>query len=139
MSRHEKWVGPSPFLPPRSDTPLTSSVDSYLAALPPRARELLDELRAIVRSAVPDAGERLSYRIPTLFHHGALVAVPASRDHAGLHLMSPALVDAFRGEPGDLGATRATLRIPHGRPVPRGLIKGTVRARVEERGAKRKV
>jgi uncharacterized protein YdhG (YjbR/CyaY superfamily) len=40
------------------------SVDDYLATMPESTRKVLDEVRAIIRKALPTAEEVISYQIP---------------------------------------------------------------------------
>ena len=109
----------------------SEDVDAYIASAPDVARPLLEELRTVLLAAAPGAEERISYRVPTLFLHGGLVAYSAHRDHVGLHLMSPATMDRFRGELSGYRTTTATVHLPYGRPVPVGLVGRLVAARIE--------
>lgn len=47
-----------------------TTVAEYLAALPPKPRAVLKEVRAVVRKALPDAEEVISYGIPGYRMHG---------------------------------------------------------------------
>ena len=42
-----------------------ATVEEYLARLTPEQREQYERVRRIVRSVVPDAGEKISYGMPT--------------------------------------------------------------------------
>ncbi|WP_241999299.1 hypothetical protein [Kribbella sp. VKM Ac-2569] len=41
------------------------TVDEYIASFPAEVREVLDEVRRTIHAAVPDAGEKISYQMPT--------------------------------------------------------------------------
>lgn len=108
------------------------TVDGYLASLPPDRRAVLEALRGTIRALAPDAEERISYGIPTFFHHGGLVAFHAAKGHCSLHLMSKALANARREELAGYEMTVATVHLPYDRPLPLPLIRRLVRARMRE-------
>ena len=57
------------------------NVDSYIAHADADARPILEELRTIVRSAVPGADETISWGVPFYRHHGALGGYAAYKKH----------------------------------------------------------
>lgn len=56
-------------------------VDAYIAGAPPEARPLLEELRRVVTSTVPAAGEGISWGVPFYKYHGALAGFAAFKNH----------------------------------------------------------
>ncbi len=44
-----------------------ASIDEYIAAFPTETQKLLGELRAVIEKAAPEAEEKISYQMPTLF------------------------------------------------------------------------
>lgn len=111
---------------------LAKDIDEYLAAVPGEIRETLQQLRQVIRSAAPDAGEGIYYRIPTFTLNGPLVGFSASKNHCSLHLMSPTLMAAHKDEIKGLGTTTATIHFPIGKPLPSALITKLVKERVIE-------
>jgi uncharacterized protein YdhG (YjbR/CyaY superfamily) len=62
------------------------SVDAYVGAQPPPVREILDQIRARVREAVPEVTEVISYDIPTFELDGkALLHVAAWKHHIAVY------------------------------------------------------
>jgi uncharacterized protein YdhG (YjbR/CyaY superfamily) len=106
------------------------SIDEYIAAAPEVVRPILESIRATVRNAAPDAEERISYRMPAFFQDGALVYFAAFKSHIGLYppvrdeALLP-LVEKFAGPKGNL-------KFPLSDPIPLGLIKRIVTARIME-------
>ena len=43
-----------------------SSIDDYIASYPEDVQVILEQVRATIRAAVPDAGEKISYQMPRL-------------------------------------------------------------------------
>ena len=106
------------------------AIDEYIAAAPEEVRPILESIRATVRNAAPDAEERISYRMPAFFQDGALVYFAAFKSHIGLYppvrdeALLP-LVEKFAGPKGNL-------KFPLSDPIPLGLIKRIVTARIKE-------
>jgi uncharacterized protein len=56
-------------------------VDAYVAGAAEAARPILEELRRIVTSIVPDAEERIAWGVPFYRHHGALAGFAVYTAH----------------------------------------------------------
>lgn len=117
------------------------NVDEYLAAVPEPARSTLQKVRAAIRSALPpEATEVISYQMPAFRYEGRLVvSFAAWKSHCSLYPMSYAVIDAHRGELTEYSIQKGTIRFTHDRPLPAGLVKKLVKARIAENatGAKR--
>jgi uncharacterized protein YdhG (YjbR/CyaY superfamily) len=48
------------------------NVDKYIEQFPPEIRELLDQMRKVIRKAAPNAEETISYAIPSYKLNGIL-------------------------------------------------------------------
>lgn len=111
----------------------SSSVDDYLAAQPPAARAVLEELRRTIRAAAPEATESIAYDMPALRLGGRfLVSYAAFKRHYSLFPASAVVVEALGGEIEPYLAGKATLRFPASRPVPLDLVKRVVEVRLAE-------
>jgi uncharacterized protein YdhG (YjbR/CyaY superfamily) len=111
------------------------SVDEYLAAVPEMARAALEKLRKIIKSAVPEATEGISYQIPVFKYKGRLlVGFGAAKNHCAFYLLSASVIPAHKDQlesyPDSIGA--GTIRFPAGKPLPATLVKMLVKARIAE-------
>ena len=68
-----------------------ADVEEYIAAQEEIAQPKLRELRAILRAAVPEAEERLSWSMPTLWKGRNLIHFAAAKKHIGLYPGSEAV------------------------------------------------
>jgi hypothetical protein len=50
-----------------------TSVDEYIAMFPPEVQKKLQEVRAAIHTAAPEATEKISYQMPTFYLDGNLV------------------------------------------------------------------
>ena len=113
-----------------TDAPAPASVDEYIASAPAEVREVLQAVRATIRSAAPEAEERISYRMPAYFHRGVLVYFAAFKQHIGLY--PPVRDPALRSELARYAGPKGNLRFPLTEPMPHALIRRVVAARLSE-------
>ena len=115
-----------------------ASVDAYLAGVPAKERAVLEKIRATVLSVAPDAGEKISYGMPTFTYNGKhLVYYGAMKKHLSLFPGSKAVLKEFSAElkPFDTSG-RGTIRFTVDKPLPMTLVKKIVRARMAENEAR---
>jgi uncharacterized protein YdhG (YjbR/CyaY superfamily) len=106
------------------------SVEEYVAGVPEPARRALKEMRAAIRAAVPaEATEVISYRMPAFKHKRVLVWFAAFANHCSL-FPTASVLEAFEDDLKGLTTSKGTVQFPLDRPLPTGLIKKLVRARV---------
>lgn len=117
-------------------SPPAQTVDEYLTVLPADQRAALEELRAAIRAAAPEAEETIAYRIPTYRYRGPLVHFAAFRDHLSFIAVSRPVLERFLGELEGWRVSGTTIRFTPDRPLPSSLVAAIVRARVEENAAK---
>jgi uncharacterized protein YdhG (YjbR/CyaY superfamily) len=110
-----------------------AAVDAYLSALPAEPRAALDDLRATIRAAAPEATETISYGIPTFKLDGRpLVAYGAFKNHCSLFPMSARLIADFAGELQSFRTAKGTVRFEVDSPLPKPLVEKLVAARIDE-------
>lgn len=108
-------------------------VDRWLDLAPEPHRSTLRDLRATLRTLLPDADEGMSYGMPAFLVDGRPVAGYAwSRRHCSYHPHSgsvlPAMADLLEGQDWSKG----TLRFPVDAPPPRDLVAALVERRLAE-------
>jgi uncharacterized protein YdhG (YjbR/CyaY superfamily) len=112
------------------------AVDAYIAAAPKAVQPMLRELRRAIKSAVPKAEEKLSYRMPFYAYHGRLIYFAAHKTHVGMYPIIGREKDLYAEELKPYMAAKATLQFPIGRPLPIALVKKVVRERAKENEAR---
>jgi len=50
-----------------------ASIDEYIATFPKEVQKILEELRAAIKAAAPEAEEKISYHMPAFTLEGNLV------------------------------------------------------------------
>src|SRR4030081_703388 len=113
------------------------NIDEYLAVVPDPASGTLNKIRAAIRSAVPpEATETISYRIPAFKHKGVLVWFAAFSNHCSL-FPTAAVIEAFKSELKGFSTSKGTIHFPTDKPVPIGLVKKLVKARIAQSESKK--
>jgi uncharacterized protein YdhG (YjbR/CyaY superfamily) len=111
---------------PRSNA---TTVDAYIAEFPPETRAVLEEMRALIRAAAPEATERVSYAMPAFDLNGPLVYFGGFARHVGLYPTGRG-IEAFKDELELYKSGKGSVRFPLGEPLPTDLIRRIVEFRV---------
>ena len=113
------------------------SVDEYIAKQPDEIRPVLERVRGIIRKAMPDAEEVISYQIPAYKLDGSAVLYFAGwKEHYSLYPAGRDLVLALRKELAPYELSKGTIRFPFSKPVPAKLIAGIAKFRAKEAAGK---
>ncbi len=110
-------------------TPAT--IDEYITGFPVEVQAMLEKLRQTIRTAAPDATEKISYRIPTFYLNGNLVHFAAFKHHIGFYPTSSG-VSAFQDELSKYKTSKGAIQFPLDKPLPLELVKKIVGFRVTE-------
>jgi len=115
-----------------SKTPKATTVDDYIASATPEVRVILEQVRRVVRVAVPHATETISYAMPALKLDKVFFLFAAFKNHIGI--FPPVKGDRklqtdlapYRGDKGNL-------KFPLSEPIPYELIGRVASALSRER------
>jgi len=108
-----------------------NAIDAYIAKFPKDIQVILQELRATIREAAPDAAETISYQMPTFQLKGNLVHFAAYKNHIGFYPV-PTGIEAFKKELSVYKGGKGSIQFPIDQPLPLGLISKIVKFRVAE-------
>jgi uncharacterized protein YdhG (YjbR/CyaY superfamily) len=99
------------------------SVDEYLAAQPDAVRPKLEQVRAAIRKAVPDAVEGIGYRMPGYKLYGKpLLYFAGFKAHYSLFAASGSFFATLADELKGYELRKGTVHFPLTKPVPVKLI-----------------
>jgi uncharacterized protein YdhG (YjbR/CyaY superfamily) len=109
------------------------SVDEYIATQPERTQVILQRVRALIRKAVPEAEEVISYQIPAYKLRGRPVLYFAGwKEHYSLYPITAELVKALGEDLAPYAFSKGTLRFSLTQRVPARLITRIARCRAQE-------
>jgi len=106
-------------------------IDEYIAGFPPDIQMTLQQIRATIRAAAPDAEEKISYQMPTFFLYGNLVHFAAFKNHIGFY-PAPTGIERFQEKLAAYKGGKGSVQFPLEAPMPLGLIGEIVKYRVQE-------
>lgn len=107
------------------------NIDAYIAGFPKEIQNILEEIRATIKKAAPDAKETISYAIPTFTLKGNLVHFAAFKNHIGFY-PTPTGQEAFEKELSVYKTGKGSVQFPLDKPMPLSLIRKIVQFRVKE-------
>ncbi|MEV8319356.1 DUF1801 domain-containing protein [Streptomyces sp. NPDC059900] len=110
------------------------TIDAYIEEFPGPARELLEQLHALVREAVPDAHEAIKWGHPAWLHSSSgtiLFVISGHAKHTNF-AFTPSTREAFDAELSGLETGKGTVKLPYGSLVPEDLLRRMIAYRVRE-------
>lgn len=104
-----------------------TTIDQYLASVDQDKRAVLEDLRATIRSVVPNAVECINYGVPTFKLNGKnLIHFAAAKNHLSLFPGSKPIA-FFADELSAYGTSKGTIRFTVDSPLPKSLVKKIVK------------
>ena len=109
-----------------------TTIEQYLKTVAADARAQLQQVRAAIKEAAPDATEAISYAIPTFKLGGKnLVHFAAFKNHIGFYA-APTGHEAFKDDLSIYKQGKGSVQFPLSEPMPLALIKKIVEFRIKE-------
>ena len=115
-----------------------NTIDEYIATFPQDIQKILEEVRAVVKTAAPEAEEKISYQMPTFFLNGNLVHFATFKKHIGFY-PTPSGTEAFQKELSTYKGAKGSVQFPLDEPMPLKLISRIVKFRAAENLKKAKI
>jgi uncharacterized protein YdhG (YjbR/CyaY superfamily) len=115
------------------------TVDEFVAEAPAEARPVLEQIRTVVKTAVPNVDETMGYGKPYYKYHGWMTGVTLYTKHLGVEMWS-GLSDEDRKELEALGhkAGSKNFQIAYDQEVPVELLTRLVKAQAKRNEQKSK-
>ena len=101
-------------------------IDAYIAAQDESVQPKLKEIRQMIRAAIPDAEERISWSMPTYWKGKNLIHFAAAKKHLALYPGDEAVAhfaDALK----DFDVSKGTIRFLYDAELPGELIQSIAR------------
>ena len=118
---------------PKSQKP--KDINGYLTQFRDDVQAVLQQVRATISHAAPEANEVISYMMPAFKQHGILVYFAAWKKHIGLY--PPISGDnAIEKAVARYAGPKGNLQFPLDEPIPHDLIERIVKLRVKQDEAK---
>lgn len=111
-------------------------VDAYIASVDKQARPLLESLRAILKTTIPEVEESISYNVPMYTYYGIVAGLAVYKNHISVGFGEGILLDKDRTALEEKGYIlgKGTLQIKFDQEIPTAMIKKilTTKAKINE-------
>lgn len=108
-------------------------IDDYLRSVPEDRRGALEDLRAKIRSVVPDAEECISYGMPAFRVEGGVVAgFQATKKGGSYYPFSGSTLGTVARFVSTYDQTKSALHFLPEKPLPMTLVRRLIKARMAE-------
>ncbi len=97
------------------------TIDAYIAAQPEQVQPILSEVRNAIRTALPEAEERMSWSMPTFWKGHNIIHFAANKNHFGIYAGTEA-VEAFSEKLDGFKTSKGTIQFPYAKTIPLELI-----------------
>ena len=111
--------------------PKPNSIQEYFSWFPPEIQAKLQQMREILRQAVPEAEEVISYHMPAFKTSEVLVYYAAAKSHLGYYPTSSGVIN-FKEELAGYVTSKGAIQIPYGEDLPIQLICDIAQFRAQE-------
>ncbi|SFN37145.1 Uncharacterized conserved protein YdhG, YjbR/CyaY-like superfamily, DUF1801 family [Chitinophaga sp. YR627] len=112
-------------------------INTYIADFPEHVQAILQQVRATIHKAAPEATEDIKYAIPTFVLNGNLVHFAAFKSHIGFY-PTPTGIEEFEKELSVYKQGKGSVQFPLDQPMPLDLITRIVKYRVKQNAEKKK-
>ena len=93
----------------------------YISQQPERIQPLLHQVRKVIREVLPEAQERISWRMPTYWDKHNIIHFAAFKKHMGLY-PGPKAIEHFAKELESFKTSKGAIQMPYDQPLPLDLI-----------------
>jgi len=97
------------------------TIDQYIDEQDESVKLYLNEVRQIIREAIPEAKEKISWSMPTYWKGVNIIHFAASKKHLGLYPGGEATT-VFADKLKDYDVSKGMIRLPYNKPLPKELI-----------------
>lgn len=111
--------------------PKPNSIQEYFSWFPPEIQAKLQQMREILRQAVPEAEEVISYHMPAFKTSEVLVYYAAAKSHLGFYPTSSGVIN-FKEELSGYVTSKGAIQFPYDEDLPVQLIGEIAQFRAQE-------
>ena len=97
------------------------NIDTYIEEQPEKIQPILRQVRETLRSVLPDAEERISWRMPTYWKKHNIIHFAASKNHLGIYPGDKA-IEFFAPRLSEYKFSKGAVQFPYDKPIPLDLI-----------------
>jgi uncharacterized protein YdhG (YjbR/CyaY superfamily) len=108
-----------------------TTIAEYIAQFDGETRAVLEKTYEVIRAAVPDATEKISYHMPCFWQGRPLIYFGAAKHHLGIYPTSSGMA-AFVDRLSAYKTSKGAVQFPYNKPIPYDLIAEMARFKAAE-------
>jgi len=97
------------------------TIDAYIELQDIEKRKVLYEVREAIRKVLPDAEERISWKMPTFWKGSNIIHFACFKNHIGIY-PGPKAVEHFQEELKEYKSSKGAIQFPFNKPIPLHII-----------------
>lgn len=97
------------------------TIDEYISKQPENIQLLLIQVRDAIRLALPEAKEKISWRMPTYWEQHNIIHFAGFKKHIGIY-PGPLAIEHFAERLADYKTSKGAIQIPYSESLPLELI-----------------
>lgn len=109
------------------------TIDAYIEAQSEEVQPFLHQIRNALHEALPDAKEKISWRMPTYWNKQNIIHFAAAKKHIGIYPGDEAVVH-FADRLSDYKTSKGAIQFPYNKPIPLDFIVEIAKWCYEQRG-----
>ena len=98
------------------------TIEEYIERQPEQAQTFLRQVNSTIKSAIPDALQKISWSMPTYWKKHNLIQFAAFKKHIGLY-PGPEAVNTFADRLKEYKTSKGAIQFPYDKPLPLDLIE----------------
>lgn len=111
--------------------------DEYIARFPLETQRILEQIRVIIKTIIPEAVETISYGIPTFYlNERYLIYFAAYKNHIGFYPVPGKIEEVDKDFASYKTSGKGTLQFPLNKTMPLNLIAKLIEFKVKENAEK---
>ena len=111
--------------------PKPNSIQEYFSWFPPEIQAKLQQMREILRGALPEAQEVISYHMPAFKTSEVLVYYAAAKNHLGFYPTGSGVAN-FKAELTGYRTSKGAIQFPYNQDLPKQLIVAIAQFRAHQ-------
>ena len=96
-------------------------IDAYIATQPEHLQPFLNLVRDTIRAVLPEAEERISWRMPTYWKGHNIIHFASHKNHIGLY-PGPETIEHFSDRLTEYKTSKGAVQFPYNEQIPLGLV-----------------
>ncbi len=102
-----------------------TTIDEYILGFDQAKQEILENVRKIIHEAVPQATEKINYKMPTFRLNGNVIHFAMFKNHVGIY-PGTETIEHFKNDLTDYKTSKGTIQLPLDKVLPKKLLREIV-------------